>query len=63
MLVWARQFLKGRNLLILALMMGLAATGFRFAMPEQWAWEMRIGPDYMEKRAATESSLEAAEKK
>jgi len=50
MLVWAGQYLRGRNILILALIMGLSATGFRLMMPRQWSWDMRIGPDYIEKR-------------
>ena len=51
MLLWARQFLHGRSILALALVMGIAATGFKFMLPQQWGWEMRIGPDYIEKRA------------
>lgn len=51
MLLWARQFLRGRSILALALIMGIAATGFKFMVPQQWSWEMRIGPDYIEKRA------------
>jgi hypothetical protein len=31
--------------------MGMAATGFKFMLPQQWSWDMRIGPDYVEKRA------------
>ena len=51
MLLWTRQFLRGRSILALALVMSLAATGFKFMLPQQWSWEMRIGPDYIEKRA------------
>ena len=51
MLLWARQFLRGRSILALALVMGIAATGFKFMLPQQWSWDMRIGPDYIEKRA------------
>jgi hypothetical protein len=51
MLAWAGQFQRGRNLLVLALVMGIAATGFRYAVPAQYHGEMRIGPDYIEKRA------------
>ncbi len=50
MLLWARQFLHGRSILALALVMGIAATGFKFLVPQQWSWELRIGPDYIEKR-------------
>ena len=51
MLIWARQFLGGRSILALALVMGIAATGARYMLPQSWTWEMRIGPDYIEKRA------------
>lgn len=51
MMVWASQFLKGRSILVLALIMGIAATGFRFMVPQQMSWDMRIGPDYIEKRS------------
>ncbi len=51
MLVWVGQFLRGRSILVLALVMGIAATGFRFMVPQQWTLDMRIGPDYIEKRA------------
>lgn len=51
MLIWARQFLRGRSILALALVMGIAATGVRFMLPQAWTGEMRIGPDYIEKRA------------
>jgi len=50
MLVWAGQFLRGRSILVIALVMGLAATAFTFMVPRQWSWDMRIGPDYIEKR-------------
>lgn len=56
MLVWTRQYLRGRSVLMLALVLGIAATGFKFAMPMQWGWEMRIGPDYVEKRAAFDAN-------
>ena len=45
MLIWARQFLRGRSILALALVMGIAATGARFMLPQAWTGEMRIGPD------------------
>ncbi|MFT5139483.1 MAG: hypothetical protein ACI9H8_001471 [Lysobacterales bacterium] len=51
MLVFCYQFLKGRSILVLALVMGIAASGFRATIPYEWSWDMRIGPDYMEKRA------------
>jgi hypothetical protein len=51
MLAWSRQFLRGRNLLVLALVMGLAATGLKFMLPQDWTLDLRIGPDYIDKRA------------
>lgn len=57
MLVWAKQFLRGRNVLMLALVLAIGATGFKYAMPQQWGWEMRIGPDYVAKRAAYDAGL------
>jgi len=50
MLAWAGQFLRGRSLVALALIMGIAATGFRYAVPAQYHADLRIGPDYVEKR-------------
>jgi hypothetical protein len=50
MLVLCYQFLNGRSLLALALVMGMAATGFKLAVPPEWSWEMRIGWDYTIKR-------------
>jgi len=50
MMVFCSQFLRGRSILVLALIMGIAATGFRFAVPFEWSGELRIGPDYIEKR-------------
>lgn len=52
MFVLCHQFLKGRSLLALALVMGIAATGFKLAVPPEWSWDMRIGWDYLEKREA-----------
>jgi hypothetical protein len=54
MFAWAGQFLRGRSILVLALIMGLAATGVRYVVPAQWTLDMRIGPDYIEKRAAAD---------
>jgi len=51
MLVWSHQFIRGRSILALALVMGMAATGFKLTLPQPWSWDMRIGPDYTEKRA------------
>jgi hypothetical protein len=51
MLVFCSQFLKGRSILVLALLMGIAASGYRAMIPYEWSWDMRIGPDLIEKRA------------
>lgn len=52
MLAFCKQFLQGRSILAIALIMGIAATGFKAAIPQEWAMDMRIGPDYVEKREA-----------
>lgn len=58
MLAWAGQFLRGRSLIALALIMGIAATGFRYAVPAHYHQELRIGPDYIEKRIEVKSGNE-----
>lgn len=55
MLAWAGQFQRGRSLLALALIMGIAATGFRYAVPPEYHQELRIGPDYIEKKSVERS--------
>lgn len=47
-LVWTRQYLEGRSLLAIALVMGIGATGFRLALPEAWTYDMKVGPALVE---------------
>lgn len=51
MLVWARQYLQGRRLWQLALVMGLSATTFTQFLSDDFTGHMRVGPGYLQERA------------
>ncbi len=52
--VWAWQYLSGRKLLPLAVVMGLSATTFSQFMPDPFTGHMRVGPGYTFRPAVEE---------
>lgn len=57
MLIWSRQYLQGRSILQLALVMGLAATTFSQYLPDTVTSHLRVGPGYVRSAAVEQLSL------
>ncbi len=59
MLVWAREFYRGRPLWQLAISMGLLATVVAQGLPDTWTEHMRVGPGGVRLRAAPALAADA----
>ncbi len=57
MTIWSRQYLQGRSLIQLALVMGLAATTFSQYLPDTTTAHMRVGPGFVRTAAVQQHSL------
>lgn len=60
MLVWSREYLRGRPLWALAISMGLLATLAAQGLPHDWTEHMRTGPRNVRQRAASRLAVQAA---